>query len=284
MIVKSYAKINLALYVLDKRNDGYHNIVSLVTKIDLFDTIEIKPSKTLSVLTSIDSINNEQNLAYRAAKAFFEQCHIKDAVQIDIEKNIPLQAGLGGGSSNAAYVLLALNKMYEYPLSFDELVSLASSLGSDCVLFLYQNACIVCSRGEKAYKLNYTFLPEDIIIIKPPFGVSTKLAYSNLILTKHNNINRMKLVDKLNKGGPLAVMHNDLESSVFKLYPVLERIKLKVYEIVQNALLCGSGSSIFAFAQSSADQIISVFDESYFIKKATILNNEGRFLYEHYRS
>ena len=82
MIVKSYAKINLALYVLDKRNDGYHNIVSLVTKIDLFDTIEIKPSKTLSVLTSIDSINNEQNLAYRAAKAFFEQCHIKDAVQM----------------------------------------------------------------------------------------------------------------------------------------------------------------------------------------------------------
>ncbi len=284
MIVKSYAKINLALYVTGKRPDGYHNIVSLVTKIDFFDTIEIKPSKTLRILTNIDAINNEQNLAYKAAKAFFDQTGIKDAATIDIEKHIPLQAGLGGGSSNAAYTLLALNKMYDYPLDFCKLVNIASGIGSDCALFLQNGPSIVCGRGEKVYSVDYEFKPEPLIIVKPPFGVSTKAAYSNLILTKRNNINRIKLVDELEKGGPLKVMYNDLENSVFRLYPILERIKLKIYDIFQNALLCGSGSSIFAFATNNSGEIIAQFDESYFIKTTSILNNEGRFLYEHYRS
>ena len=285
MIVKSYAKINLALYVLNKRPDGYHNILSIITKIDFFDLIEIKPSKSLSILTNKEELNNDSNLAYRAAKKFFEESCIKDAVTIEIEKHIPLEAGLGGGSSNAAYTLLALNKMYDYALSFNKLLDIAQQLGSDCPFFLYKNASCVNSRGEQVYPFDFLLKPLSIIIIKPPNGVSTKLAYNNLILTKHNNINRMTLVDRLKKYGPLAIMHNDLESSVFKLYPLIERIKRKLYELFNNAMLCGSGSSVFAFAENyNSKQVISMLDDGYFFETTTILNNEGRDLYEHYRS
>jgi len=285
VIVKSYAKINLALYVLNKRPDGYHNILSIITKIDFFDLVEIKPSKHLSILTNNDALNNDSNLAYRAAKKFFEEARIKDAVAIEIEKHIPFEAGLGGGSSNAIYTLLALNKMYDYALSFNQLLNIAKQLGSDCPFFLYENASCVSSKGESIYPLDFLLKPKPIIIIKPPIGVSTKLAYNNLILTKHKNINRMALVDRLKKYGPLAIMHNDLESSVFKLYPLIEHIKRKLYELFNNALLCGSGSSVFAFAENYNDQqIASMLDDGYFFETTTILNNEGRDLYEHYRS
>ncbi|OSS42387.1 4-diphosphocytidyl-2-C-methyl-D-erythritol kinase [Desulfurella amilsii] len=285
MIVKSYAKINLVLYVLNKRPDGYHDIISIITKVDFFDLIEIKPSGILSVLTNKPELNNNSNLAFRSAKKFFEESRIKDAVKIDIQKHIPLEAGLGGGSSNAAYTLLALNKMYDYVLSFDKLLDISLQLGSDCPFFLYENANLVCSKGEQVYPLDFLLKPQPIIIVKPEMGVSTKLAYSNLILTKRNNINKMTLVDRLKKGGPLAIMHNDLESSVFKLYPAIEYLKRKIYEIAQNALLCGSGSSVFAFAENcERQQIISMLDDGYFFKTTTILNNEGRDLYGHYRS
>jgi 4-diphosphocytidyl-2-C-methyl-D-erythritol kinase len=285
VIVKSYAKINLALYVLNKRPDAYHNILSTITKIDFFDLVEIKPSNSLSIKTNIDELNNDSNLAYLAAKMFFEQSHVKDTVTIDIEKHIPLQAGLGGGSSNAAYTLLALNKMYDYALSFDQILNIAQKLGSDCPFFLYENASCVTSRGEQVYPLDFLLEPLPIIIIKPPIGVSTKLAYRNLILTNHSNINRITLVDRLKKDGLLAIMHNDLEASVFKLYPLIERIKSKLCELVNNALLCGSGSSVFAFAKNyNSQQMLSVLDDGYFFKTTTILNNEGRDLYEHYRS
>lgn len=285
MIVKSYAKINLALYVLRKRQDGFHDILSLISKVDFFDLIEIKPSKTFSLKTNIEDLNNDKNLVYKVAKVFFENAKIKDDVNIEIEKHIPLQAGLGGGSSNAAYVLLALNKMYDFPLSFDKLLSIASNIGSDCPFFLYHKPCVVCSKGEKVYPLDFYPKPDSVIIAKPSIGVSTKLAYSNLILTKHTNINRMTLVDMLKKSGPVSVMHNDLESSVFKLYPIIERLKLTINNIAGNALLCGSGSSVFAFAQKAAqEKIISELDDSYFYKTTTILNSEGRDLYEHYRS
>ncbi len=285
MIVQSYAKINIALYVLDKRPDGYHNILSLMSKIDFFDYIEIKPSYTLKVSTNIDSLNNESNLAYIASKAFFDVSNIKDSVKIEIEKHIPYKAGLGGGSSNAAYTILALNKMYDYVLSFDALLDIASKIGSDCPFFLYENAAIVCAKGETVYPLDLTLDSQSLIIVKPHFGVSTKLAYSNLILTKRIFVNKMALVERLKKDGLLAVMHNDLESSVFKLYPAIETIKHKIVNIAGNGLLCGSGSSVFAFADKPLqDKIISQLDNNYFFKTTTILNNEGRFLYEHYRS
>lgn len=285
MIVKSYAKINIFLYVIDKRPDGYHNILSLMSKIDFFDYIEIKPSFTLSVSTNIDSLNNESNLAYIAAKTFFAEAHIKDSVKIDIEKHIPIEAGLGGGSSNAAYVILALNKMYDYVLGFDTLLSIASKIGSDCPFFLFENAAIVCEKGTKVYPLDFSLNPEELIIVKPHIGVSTKLAYSNLMLTKRSFVNKMTLVEKLKKDGLLAVMHNDLESSVFKLYPDIEGIKNKIVKLAGNGLLCGSGSSVFAFAdEPTQNDIISQLDNDYFFKTTTILNNEGRFLYEHYRS
>lgn len=285
MIVKSYAKINLAIYVQNKRPDGYHNILSVITKIDFFDLIEIKYSKTLSILTNKQELNNDLNLAYRAAKKFYEASRIKDAVKIEIEKHIPLQAGLGGGSSNAAYTLLALNKMYDYALSFNQLLDIAQQLGSDCPFFLYENASCVCSKGEEVYPLDFLLKPESVVIIKPPIGVSTKLAYNNLILTKHHNINRMTLVDRLKKNGPLGIMHNDLESSVFKLYPVIEQLKCKIWKVNHNAMLCGSGSSVFAFAENyKSQQIALMLDDNYFFKTTTILNNEGRDLYEHYRS
>lgn len=286
MIIKSYAKINLALYVINKRNDGYHNIVSLVVKVDFFDYIEVKPSKRLSLTTNIALLNNNNNLAYKSAEMFFKHTGIKERVSIDIEKHIPFEAGLGGGSSNAAYVLLALNRIYDYPLSFNDLKNIALNIGSDCPFFLYNSASIICSTGEEVYPIN-SVLPDDhIAIVKPPFGVSTRKAYSSLILTKPTNINRMILEKNLSEGGIFSIMHNDLERSVFGFYPQIKQIKEDMECIFGRSMLCGSGSSVFSISEKSINKqmLAREFDKGFFVQLTSILNNEGRELYEHYRS
>src|SRR5947208_5420587 len=175
------AKINLSLKILGGRNDGFHELDTLITPISLYDEIRIdkrRLGKRIEFRCDDSSIpQGDDNLAVRAAKAFFDTTKIEPAVSIELKKKIPHGAGLGGGSSDAASVLLALNEMFETKLSREVLAEIAEPLGSDVPFFLFQSAGVCKGHGEMVMpvKLQRQF---SILLLKPAFAVSTAWAYS----------------------------------------------------------------------------------------------------------
>ncbi len=257
MILKSYAKINSILYVLGKRPDGYHEIYTLMHKIDLYDWIEIKKNVGgLRVKTSIDELNNDDNLALKAARLFFEKTGIKPQVDIEIEKHIPVGGGLGGGSSNAGYVLRGLNELFDYPLPNEELFELAPKIGSDVSFFLVNGSAIAEGRGEKVKKVDCKTDGYSVILVVPNFGVSTAEVYKKFRLTNNEGVNKMALTVegecKIEK--VVAHLHNDLESIVFKEFGLLKEIKELMVEHFGRGLVSGSGSTVFSIIGSEVKQ------------------------------
>ncbi|WP_025270308.1 4-(cytidine 5'-diphospho)-2-C-methyl-D-erythritol kinase [Hippea sp. KM1] len=254
MILKSFAKINSLLYVLGKRPDGYHELFTLMHKIDLFDVIEIKKnSGGLEFGIDVDELNNQDNLAVRAARLFFERAGIKPQVNIEIEKHIPIGGGLGGGSSNAAYTLRGLNELFDFPLSKGELFELASKIGSDVAFFVEHGSAIAEGRGETITKIRCHTDGFKVFLAIPNFSVSTALVYKRLRLTKLGGLNKMALTVK---EGVCSMdelknhLHNDLESVVLEEFDLLKWIKDLLIERVGNGLVSGSGSCIFSILGS----------------------------------
>ncbi len=253
MIVKSYAKINSILYVLGKRDDGYHELFSLMHKIDLYDWISIKKtSNGLSVKTNIESLNNERNLAFRAAKLFFERSGIKPQVAIEIEKQIPMGGGLGGGSSNAGYVLRSLNSMFDYPLGDRELFSIAEQIGSDVPFFLVDGSAIVRGRGEIVEKIKCCTENFQVFIVIPDFSISTAHVYGKLVLTNQKRVNKMALTvgGECNIRDIATRLHNDLEQVVLNEFALLKKVKERLVETFGCGLVSGSGSTVFSIIGS----------------------------------
>ncbi len=252
MIIKSPAKVNLFLYVLNKRSDGFHEIYTLMHKIDFFDTVEVKPKPTpgIDILTTMDELNNENNLAYIAADEFFSRSGIRAQVRIEIEKRIPPGSGLGGGSSNAAATLLLLNEMFDFPLTFNELYTIAATLGSDIPFFLYDSpAAIATGRGEIIDELTCNTEGYSIFLAIPPISISTSTIYSKLVLTKKQCINKMPFViigERCDLEDIMPYLCNDLEGVVLKEFGRLRDIKSVLTRHFGNALLSGSGSSMFS--------------------------------------
>src|SRR5438477_6767716 len=182
MEVRAPAKINLSLKILGRRNDGFHELDTLIAPISLYDEIRIdkgRPGKVIEFRCDDPSVaKGDDNLAVRAAKAFFETTKIEPAVSIELRKKIPHGAGLGGGSSDAASVLLTLNELFKAKLSRNALAEIAQPIGSDVPFFLFQSAALCKGHGEmvSAVKLNRQF---SILLLKPAFAVSTGWAYSH---------------------------------------------------------------------------------------------------------
>src|SRR2546423_71073 len=178
MQVFAPAKINLSLRVLNKRPDGFHEIETLIAPISLSDGIQIeKQSRWIDFQCDDPTVpSGADNLVVRAAKLFFEQAKIKTGVSIALHKKIPHGAGLGGGSSDAASTLMALNELFETNLPREALAKLSESIGSDVPFFIFQSAAICKGRGELVTPMK---LPEplSILLLKPEFGVSTAWAY-----------------------------------------------------------------------------------------------------------
>jgi 4-diphosphocytidyl-2-C-methyl-D-erythritol kinase len=179
--IRSHAKLNIALDVLDKRLDGYHDIQSVIQPISLHDVMTI--SRTSGHTIFLESSNpalpcDEGNLAYRAAVLFLEASGLDCGIDINIEKHIPMEAGLGGGSSNAAATLVALNRLFGQPLDKDIIPGLCAQLGSDVPLFLIGGTAFASGRGEILDPL--PDLPLHFVVIKPDFGISTAWAYKAL--------------------------------------------------------------------------------------------------------
>ena len=247
--VKTPAKVNLTLEVLNKREDGFHNIQSIMQTVNLYDylTFDIeKNDKTQIILTgNSDEIPyDKKNLVYKAIEKFLQKANIKNVkVEVYIEKNIPVCAGLAGGSTNAAGAFYALNKLFNNVLNTKEIEELCASMGSD-LNFCLNGGCRLCtSRGEITEEL--PFVESDISIIKPKkLGISAKEAYTKfaLLQDKTNPNNTTKLIDLLNENKlDKSLIYNSLESALFPDYEQLREIKTKV----KNSLLSGSGPSFF---------------------------------------
>ena len=259
--LKSPSKINLALWIKEKRSDEYHEIETIFYENnDLFDEVEIEFNEdndlSANVLFVQENVNKlipvNKNLAYKAAVLFFEKLGVKGKCNIKINKNIPLEAGLGGGSSNAATVLKGLNQIFDYQLHESELLILAEKLGSDVSFFIYGGTCLGRGRGEKLTKLENK-LDLEIKIDKPSdISVSTKWAYEQIdsreFLAEHK-LEIQNLINAMKTGNHdlfFRNIFNDFEMAIFSYYPQLINLRKKFSnEGYAVSGLCGSGSAIF---------------------------------------
>ncbi len=250
--VLSPAKINLFLKVLRKRDDGYHDIVSVMQPISLYDKILIEMENGSGIIVSCDNANvpcDRTNLAYRAAAEFFRTTGINRKLSITIKKNIPVAAGLGGGSSNAAAVLRALNEITSQNISTGNLIEIGAGIGSDVPFFIVGKSCIARDRGESLEPIE---LPKFwYILINPGFPVSTQWAYQNLNLTKSNediNITFLKvsLEDPVGIQQWQWLLANELEEVTIGKHPEIKEIKDSLSAVgATGALMSGSGPTVF---------------------------------------
>jgi len=241
------AKINLGLRVLRKRDDGFHDIETILYPVEIYDALELirAPGRPFTFSASGKNIpgSAESNLCAMAFALMKEEYSIPN-VSIHLHKCIPMGAGLGGGSSDAAYVLMMINEMFELNLDMAVLQDLASRLGSDCPFFIHGQAAIAHGRGEIISALPLSLDTYHLLIIKPDIHINTAEAYSNIQAASHD----MALIELAQK--PIAEwrdqIFNDFESYAFIKHPVLDEIKSLMYQ--QGALyasLTGSGSALY---------------------------------------
>lgn len=248
MKIHSPAKINLFLKITGKRPDGYHDLITLMCCIDLYDTISIAfNAKKISVICNNPKVPEDKtNLAHSAATLFLKSLNKQECVEICINKNIPVGAGLGGGSSNAASVLLGLNHYYGSPFSQEELMSMGQSIGADVPFFIFKKPAIASGIGEnlEAYE---GLTPYKILLIYPGFSVSTTKVYNNF------NLGLTKIKKKhnfhLSKNQEFNIeyhLYNDLEKVTASWYPDIVAVKEALLRHgARGALMTGSGPTIF---------------------------------------
>lgn len=246
--IKCPAKINLTLEVLNKRPDGFHNIKSIMQMISLYDYLDIKikhagENKIMLSGNSNEIPYNEKNLVYKACELFLKEAGINNIeISINIEKNIPVAAGLAGGSTDGAGTIYGLNKLLKV-FNSKELDDLCAALGSDLNVCLRGGCTLATSRGEITEAL--PVIKKEVTLIKPKnLGISAKEAYTKYSLKKDKPQNNMteKIIEAINDSRPIEpFLYNDLEYAIFDDYPELQQIK-KLYP---NAIMSGSGSTYF---------------------------------------
>lgn len=256
--VKAPAKINLTLDVLHKRSDGYHEVEMIMTTVDLADRIglEIREDEKIQIL-SVDRFvpNDYRNLAYQAAKLLKDTYHVKLGVSITIEKNIPVAAGLAGGSSDAAATLRGLNTLWGLGLSLEELAQLGTKIGSDVAFCVYGGTALATGRGELIQKLPSP--PNSwVILAKPTLGVSTADIYGKMKLDKiiHPKTNQMiEAIENKDFVQMCDSIGNVLEDVTLKLYPEVAVLKEQMQKFGADAvLMSGSGPTVFGLVQQES--------------------------------
>jgi 4-diphosphocytidyl-2-C-methyl-D-erythritol kinase len=277
---KSPCKVNLLLNILGKRADGFHELETVMQPVNFCDELTFERGGNGIRLSCSNKIlpTNSKNLVFRAAKSFLSEAKISDGIKIHLEKKIPLAAGLGGGSGNAATTLLALNELFENPLVSEKLFEIAATLGSDIPFFLQNKPALATGRGEKIQPLEkFPALDgKTFLLIHPGFGISTPWAYQNLARfpeALNGKAGRAKdLISKLqgnNWPGITDAFYNSLEAPAFEKFPVLELFQefLRANGALA-ALMSGSGSTTFAIckdvpvAESLVEKFKSKFGEN----------------------
>jgi 4-diphosphocytidyl-2-C-methyl-D-erythritol kinase len=272
MILKAYAKLNLLLRVLRRRADGYHDLFSVMQTISLHDRITLNFG-TEGVTLSCDDPGlptDERNLAYRAAEAFYTRLGWEPMLRVHLEKRIPAQAGLGGGSSDAAAALNGLNRLHEWPYSTTELHALAAMLGSDVPFFLRGGCAVAEGRGERL-TLKQPLPSTAFVLVCPGFGVETAWAYRNV---QPNETVSEELLNVLNHD-PMKLEEllphflNDLEAPAVERHPEIRQIREALLgQGAMTARMTGSGSAVFGLfpdekEAESAAQSLKQVDEKW---------------------
>ncbi len=250
--IKCPAKINLSLDVVSRREDGYHNLSMIMQEINLFDilTFEISEGSEIILTSTDDSVpTDDSNLINKAAKAFFDKTGISASARIHLCKNIPMGAGLGGGSTDAAGTLTALNTIFDTPLTTDELAVIAKTLGADVPFFIYGGCMLAEGIGEILSPLP-PLSDAYILLAKPPVHVSTAYVYKNLVLDESIKHPDTKSAITALETGNLDLLAsscgNVLETVTAKEYPEIEEYKkIMLSNGAAYSLMSGSGSSVF---------------------------------------
>lgn len=274
LVVTAPAKINLHLAVTGRRADGYHNLETWMQKIDLVDTLFIEGIKSgiNLVCPGSDLPCDASNLVYRAAAAFFHHTGIDRGVKIVLEKKIPVAAGLGGGSSDAAAVLSGLQRFFAVKLDHEDVTKLADSLGADVPFFTSElSAAWATGRGDvlrQVPALEHLW----ILLVNPGFEVSTRWVYENFALTTNGNpyiLGREQILGNLQEyflPQGKSLLFNDLESVTIRRYPDIGLLKQKmVAEGARVALMSGSGPTVFGLYENRDDVMRSyrLFQQQY---------------------
>ncbi|MBO5158228.1 MAG: 4-(cytidine 5'-diphospho)-2-C-methyl-D-erythritol kinase [Lachnospiraceae bacterium] len=257
--LKALAKINLGLDVLRRKEDGYHEVKMIMQTINLHDQIHIRKieEEEIRIRTNLYYLpNNENNLAYKAAKILKDEFDLPGGVSINLKKVIPVAAGMAGGSSDAAAVLFGMNKLYGLKLSMQDLMDRGVKLGADVPYCIMRGTALAEGIGEKLTKL--PAMPKcHILIAKPPINVSTKFVYENL------HANDLKPEDHPPVDMQLeALRHGDLEKLVANMGNVLERVTVPAYPVIDEikqmmvdcgalgSMMSGSGPTVFGIFKS----------------------------------
>ena len=259
MRLKALAKINLGLDVLRRKEDGYHEVKMIMQTIRLHDQIHIKKIEEdeIRIRTNLYYLpNNENNIAYKAAKMLKDEFHLPGGVSIQLKKVIPVAAGMAGGSSDAAAVLFGMNKMYGLKLSMQELMERGVKIGADVPYCIMRGTALAEGIGEKLTKL--PAMPKcHILIAKPPINVSTKFVYENLHANdlkpeEHPNVDiQIEALKEGNLEKLVANMGNVLEKVTVPEYPVIDEIKQMMTECgALGAMMSGSGPTVFGIFTS----------------------------------
>ena len=253
-LIKSYAKVNLGLKILDLLPDNYHSIFTIMQEIDLYDTIQIKKNNsyklTIECQGSVQVPNDKNNLCIKAAQLIFKNYHINHGLNISLVKNIPTNAGLGGGSSNAAAILCALNDIFSLNIHNNELHELAFKLGCDIPFFINGGVQISEGKGEKLTKINLDLTNYTFLLVYPNFNVSTKWAYSFFKnnLPKTFDCNKFR---SFQDGLDWELFENDFENIIKSTYP----------EVVEIRKILESQSSLFVSLSGSGSTTFGVFED-----------------------
>lgn len=253
MKIKAYGKVNISLDVVGKREDGYHLLSMIMQNIDLYDEIEVGKQECGIILECNKSyvpVDN-RNLAYKAAEIFKERYDIVDGVKINIEKNIPVSAGLAGGSTDAAAVLKVMNKLFNVNATEEELMELGLKLGADIPYCIHGGTALCEGIGEIITPIK-PFRDKIVVLVKPAFGVSTKEVYKNFNLEKVKQ--HPKTAEIIN-----AIENDDLNFVASNMKNLLENVTLRKHKILIkikeemnacgaiNSMMSGSGPTVFAF-------------------------------------
>ena len=254
MIEKAYGKINLSLDVVSRREDGYHNLKSIMLPINIYDVIDIELADEMQYQCNIDLPYDKSNIIYRCIEAMKQSANSQQNFKIKIEKNIPLQAGLAGGSSDGACAIRIVNKLLGLNYSFDQLVSIGSKIGADIPFCLYSKPAIVEGIGEKITPIDFN-QDYPVLLIKPAMGINTAESFKLLNIDRCCHPNIDELYKRLKNNQFFAdLLGNSLMYSVDKLCPqvneIIDSVKKCGYD---NVLMTGSGSTVFVISTNGDD-------------------------------
>lgn len=271
MYLRAYAKINISLDVLDRREDGYHIVKMIMQSVDLYDDIDVeKCDKGIHINCNKPFIpRDERNIAYKAAKLFMEEFNISSGVKINIKKNIPIAAGMAGGSTDAAAVLRAMREIFNIKASDEELMKIGVKVGADVPYCIMGGTALCEGIGEILTPIK-SFKDKILVVIKPNFGVSTKEVYTSLDLSKiKKHVETDKIINAIENDDLDTVcsnMKNILENVTLNKYSVLKSIKKDLVKAgAKGALMSGSGPTVFAFFEDmlKAQRAFEEFRDKY---------------------